>query len=59
MAALKTPVVAGPAQSLSASVVPLERVINFLEANYVAPQSARPDADAAKTAVVRVICVRK
>jgi peptidoglycan hydrolase-like protein with peptidoglycan-binding domain len=59
MAAIKTPVIAGPTQPPQASVVPLERMINFLEANYVAPQSARPGTDAAKTAVVRVICVRK
>ena len=41
MVALKTPLVAGPAQSLQAAVVPLERMINFLEANYVAPSSGR------------------
>ena len=59
MAVLKTQVVAGPAQPLQAAVVPLERMMNFLEANYVAPQSAQPGADAARTSVVRVICVRK
>ena len=40
-------------------MVPLERLINFLEANYVAPSSGRAGADAAKASVVRVICVRK
>ena len=59
MVVLKTPVVAGPAQSPQAAVVPLERVINFLEANYVAPSSGPSGAAAAKTSVVRVICVRK
>jgi peptidoglycan hydrolase-like protein with peptidoglycan-binding domain len=59
MVAIKTQTVAGPAQSLAASVIPLERMINFLEANYVVPQSGPPGTDAAKTAVVRVICVRK
>ena len=42
-----------------AAVVPLERMMNFLEANYVAPQSGRTGLDAAKASVVRVICVRK
>ena len=32
MVVLKTPVVAGPAQAPQAAVMPLERVINFLEA---------------------------
>ena len=58
MVVLKTPVVAGPAQAPQAAVIPLERVINFLEANYVAPSSGQPGADI-KASVVRVICVRK
>ena len=59
MVVLKTPVVvAGPAQAPQAAVVPLERLINFLEANYVAPSSGQPGADT-KASVVRVICVRK
>ena len=59
MATLKTQVLAGPPQPLQATIVPLERVINFLEANYVAASSGRAGSDAAKTSVVRVICVRK
>ena len=55
----QAPVVAGPAQAPQATVVPLERMMNFLEANYVAPQSGRIGVDAAKASVVRVICVRK
>jgi hypothetical protein len=58
MAVLKTPAVAGPAQAPQATVIPVERVINFLEANYVAPSSGQPGADI-KASVVRVICVRK
>jgi peptidoglycan hydrolase-like protein with peptidoglycan-binding domain len=59
MVVLKTPVVvAGPAQAPQAAVVPLDRLINFLEANYVAPSSSQPGADI-KASVVRVICVRK
>lgn len=59
MVVLKTPVVAGPAQPPQSAVVPLERIMNFLEANFVASQSGRSGAEAAKASVVRVICVRK
>jgi len=59
MMVLRTPMVAGPAQSPQASVVPRERLMNFLEANYIAPSSGSAGVDAAKTAVVRVICVRR
>ena len=58
MVVVKTQVLAGPAQSPQASVLPLDRMINFLEANYVAPQSGRAGVDAIKSSVVRVICVR-
>lgn len=58
MVVLKAPVVAGPAQAPQASVVPLERMLNFLEANYVAPSSGQAGADP-KASVVRVICVRR
>jgi hypothetical protein len=50
--------VAGPPQPLQAAVIPLERILNFLEANYVSPTSGQPGADP-KASVVRVICVRK
>ena len=58
MTAVKTTVVAGPAQPPRAVVVPVERMINFLEANYVSPTAGRDGADP-KASVVRVICVRK
>jgi len=58
MVVLKTPVVAGPAQAPQAAVIPLKRVVNFLEANYLALASSQPGADI-KASVVRVICVRK
>ncbi len=58
MVVLKTPVVTGPAQAPQAAVIAFERVINFLEANYVAPSSSQPGAEL-KASVVRVICVRK
>ena len=58
MVVVKAQVLAGPAQSPQATVLPLDRMINFLEANYVAPQSGRAGVDAAKASVVRVICVR-
>ena len=58
MVVLKTPVVAGPAQAPQAAVIPLERVVNFLEANYLALASSQPGADI-KASVVRLICVRK
>ena len=58
MVVVKSPVLAGPAAAAQAVMLPLDRMINFLEANYVAPQSGRPGADAAKASVVRVICVR-
>jgi S1-C subfamily serine protease len=55
---LKSPVLAGPPQTPQATVIPLERVFNFLEANYVAPTSGQAGADP-KASIVRVICVRK
>ena len=55
----KPAVVAGPADVPQAALVARDKVINFLEANYVAPASGRPGANEAKASVVRVICVRK
>ena len=40
-------------------VVPVETLRKFLEAQSVTPATGRTGADAAKAAVVRVICVRK
>jgi hypothetical protein len=59
MVVLKASVVAGPSPGPQAIVVPRERVMNFLDANYVAPASGRPGVDEAKASVLRVICVRK
>ncbi len=58
MAVVTAPVVAGPAPTVSAAMVPLNRVVNFVEANYIAAQSGPAGAEAASAAVVRVICVR-
>ena len=59
---MKAPVVAGAGNTggaLRASVVPVERIRNFLEANYVAPASGKTGVEDAKASVTRVICVRK
>jgi hypothetical protein len=56
---MKAPVVAGPSSPPRAAVVPVERIRNFLEANYVASTSGAADVEAAKVSVTRVICVRK
>jgi hypothetical protein len=59
MVVMKAPVVAGPGGAPKAAVVPVERIRNFLEANYVAPTSGKPGVEDAKASVTRVICVRK
>ena len=59
MVVLKPMMVAGPAPAPQAAVVPREKVMSFLDANYVAPASGQPGVEQAKAAVVRVICVRK
>jgi hypothetical protein len=47
------------ASSASATIVPVETLRRFLDAQYVTPATGRMGTDAAKAAVVRVICVRK
>jgi peptidoglycan hydrolase-like protein with peptidoglycan-binding domain len=59
MTVLKAPVVAGPSGAPQAAVVPVDRIRNFLEANYVAPASGKPGVEETKASVARVICVRK
>ena len=62
IAALKAPVVAGPAPAAgaSATLTPVETIRNFLDAQNVAPAtSGAAGVEAAKASVVRVICVRK
>lgn len=51
--------VAGPASAPQATLVPLERLRNFLDTNYVPPSSGGSGFDDAKAGTVRVICVRK
>jgi hypothetical protein len=43
----------------SATVVPVEMLRKFLDAQYLTPATGRVGAEAAKAALVRVICVRK
>jgi len=62
IASLKIPLVAGaaPTPVTSATLMPVETVRNFLDAQNVAPAPAVvAGVDAAKASVVRVICVRK
>ncbi len=61
MVTLKPALIAatGPAGP-QATLTPVETIRNFLDAQNVAPASyATPGVDAAKAAIVRVICVRK
>jgi Trypsin-like peptidase domain len=62
MAELKTPVVtaAGPAAAKpQATVVPIQTIRSFLDAQQITPAAGKTGIDAAKASVVRVICVRK
>jgi hypothetical protein len=61
MAGLKTPVLAavGTAAQPQATVVPLQTIRSFLDAQQVTPAAGKTGIDAAKASVVRVICVRK
>ena len=59
MVVLKPSLVAGPAAARQATLVSRDRLIHFLEANYVTPTSGPPGVESAKASVVRVICVRK
>jgi peptidoglycan hydrolase-like protein with peptidoglycan-binding domain len=62
MVALKDGAVAAAGSAAfpgSATVVPVETLRKFLEAQYVMPATGRIGTDAAKAALVRVICVRR
>ena len=62
IAALKAPVVAGliPAAGAGTTLIPVETIRNFLDAQNVAPAAGgTAGVEAAKASVVRVICVRK
>src|SRR5215470_2606581 len=56
---LKTPLMAGSAPLPPASVVPVDSIRRFLEAQYVTPASGRAGVEAAKASVARVMCVRR
>ncbi len=59
MVTTRAQVVAGPPTAPApASLVPSETMVKFLAAQGVTPQSGRVSADAARSGVVRVICVR-
>jgi peptidoglycan hydrolase-like protein with peptidoglycan-binding domain len=58
--AIKPAVVAGPAPATTAALTPVEAVRTLLDAQNVVPAPATvTGTEAAKTSVVRVICVRK
>jgi hypothetical protein len=61
MVTLKTPVVAsaGPPPLPQAGIASVETIRRFLESRYITPTTGRPGVDAARAAVVRVICVRR
>ena len=59
IAGLKPPVVVGPSVGTSATLMPVDAVRRFLDAQNVAPASGAASVEAAKASVVRVICVRK
>jgi peptidoglycan hydrolase-like protein with peptidoglycan-binding domain len=61
MVALKDGAAAGASAALSSSaiVVPVQTLRKFLEAQSVTPASGSTDTDAARAAMVRLICVRR
>jgi peptidoglycan hydrolase-like protein with peptidoglycan-binding domain len=61
MVALKGPVLAGASATElpPATVVTVDAIRKFLDAQYVTPATGNAGADAAKASVVRVICVRR
>jgi peptidoglycan hydrolase-like protein with peptidoglycan-binding domain len=60
MVTLKAPVLAGANMAAlpSATVVPVNAIRQFLKSHAVTPSTGRAGIDAAKAAIVRVICVR-
>jgi peptidoglycan hydrolase-like protein with peptidoglycan-binding domain len=60
MVALKAPVLAGAGTTAlpAATVVPVDIIRRFLDAQYITPATGSAGLDAAKASVVRVICVR-
>ena len=58
-AEIKTPTVAAAGTRAQATLVSFQTIRTFLDAQEVAPATGKTGIDAAKTSVVRVICVRK
>ncbi len=61
MVTLKAPVLAGAGTTAlpPATVVPVDIMRRFLDAQYITPATGSPGTDVAKASVVRVICVRR
>jgi hypothetical protein len=59
MVTRKAPLMAGSAPVPPASVVPIDTIRRFLEAQYVTPAPGRAGVEAAKASVARVMCVRR
>jgi peptidoglycan hydrolase-like protein with peptidoglycan-binding domain len=59
MVTLKAPLMAGSAPLPPASVVPVDTIRRFLEAQFVTSAPGRPGIEAAKASVARVMCVRR
>ena len=59
MVTLKPALVAGTGAGPQATLLPVETIRNFLDSQNVAPAASALTGDAAKAAIVRVICVRK
>jgi hypothetical protein len=59
MVTLKPALVAGTGAGPQAALLPVETIRNFLDAQNVAPAASALTGEAAKAAIVRVICVRK
>jgi S1-C subfamily serine protease len=59
MVTLKAPLMAGTSALPPASVVPVDTIRRFLDAQYVTPAPGRAGVEAAKASVARVMCVRR
>jgi hypothetical protein len=59
MVTRKAPLMAGSAPLPPASVVSVDAIRRFLEAQYVTPAPGRAGAESAKASVARVMCVRR
>jgi hypothetical protein len=61
MVTLKAPVLVaqGTPPATDATVTSIAAIRKFLDARYVTPATGKPGADAARSSVVRVICVRQ